>query len=141
MKKIIYLALGIGLVTLGVFKAMDWYTGMSNDIEGKKISSTDKMGIVVDDPSQPDKKRKTPAPTTPGTPTPPPAPVSNIFVCDHEINAYNTSNPSQILGLFKKGTTLTLGTTDANSGKIHVTFQPPGGKEIRALCLAKDVGR
>ena len=45
------------------------------------------------------------------------------------------------MGTFLKGSELTIGEKDTESGMIFVTYQDKDGKAIRALCLAQDLGR
>jgi hypothetical protein len=60
------------------------------------------------------------------------------FVCTSSINAFNVDNPFVIIGQFKVGTHLTIGEKHS-SGKFDVTYTPPSGSIIRALCDESDL--
>lgn len=149
MKKLSWIVALGALVAWGVFKAIDWYNGMDADMGNRKpISSADKLGITGTDPGQVAAGGKSrPAPAA-GPSTTAPAPVvtastfvPGVFVCTQDVAAYDPAKPSQLIGKFQKNSSLKLEAMDPITNMIKVSFQQPNGQIIRALCVAKDVGR
>ncbi|MBI4023944.1 MAG: hypothetical protein HY360_03125 [Verrucomicrobia bacterium] len=66
---------------------------------------------------------------------------TDAFTCTNAVKAFDVSAPSKEIGVFQSGTILQLlGTADSN-GMVAVSFQPPQGAAVKALCRAEDVGR
>lgn len=79
----------------------------------------------------------------PATSPEPPA-VSSLpaeYICVGAVEAFDPADPKQLLGKFEAGSKLVLGTVNPGSEMIPVTFQPPSGAAIHAVCKARDLGR
>ena len=158
MKKIMYIVLGIVCMTFAIKVCIDWYTGIENNIyHDKERKAAERQGFVGSAFGEPATA------TTSGSSVPPSpqAGAANpsilplvlpssagvaltthpgVVVCTRDIDAFNPSNPPQILGKFRKGTVLAVVAKDAASGKISVAYRQPDGKVIRALCRPLDIG-
>jgi hypothetical protein len=63
---------------------------------------------------------------------------ANVFgrsvTLQDKVEAFNPSNPAQLMGYFEPGSVVEVGVLDPVSNMVRVTFTPPGGSPIVALC-------
>ncbi len=62
------------------------------------------------------------------------------FRCPRATMAYDPANPSQSIGSFHEGTELRLAPWPADPGLRLAVCRDDGGREVRALCRATDLG-
>jgi len=64
-----------------------------------------------------------------------------IVTCRKTITAYSPSRPSQVTGKFVTGTRLAILSKDKTTGMYLVLYTYPDGRQVRALCTARDLGK
>jgi hypothetical protein len=64
---------------------------------------------------------------------------SQSFVCPRDIQAFSTTEPTQAIGVFTKGTEVKIAAHSGISGMKWVMYQQPDGKIIEAVCREGDI--
>lgn len=63
-----------------------------------------------------------------------------LFRCLRETPAYDPRDPMRVIGSFAAGTELRLEPCSGDAARRLAVYRDPSGKEIRALCRARDLG-
>ena len=152
----------IGIIVIGAVAGFrlvsEKFDQIDSNMSGQeKAHVAERHGVVGPDIGQADHPKSSPPPAPSAAPPAAPgvapvAPVASVacvaptgkpneVVCTRDMDAFNPAKPSEKIGKFLKGTPLTIGTTDAATGMIFVTYKEANGTVVRALCLPKDLGR
>ena len=66
---------------------------------------------------------------------------AETFRCAKDVPAYDSADPSKVIGTFQTGSNLELGEAADAKGMVPVSYRAPNGTIINALCRAEDVGK
>jgi len=135
MKKVIICVSLAALFVLIVKVLINWYGNVDESVNDPKSGSVagnvaERYDVVGYDFGQ----RTTQS--TAGTTT---ATSIRSIVCMRDIEAFKLSSPNPLLGHFRRGTLLVVGEKDSASGMVLVTYNPPKGAAVRALCRPADI--
>ncbi|MDD2709071.1 MAG: hypothetical protein PHV34_13880 [Verrucomicrobiae bacterium] len=144
IKFIIFFAIVGAIGFFLVRKAAEKYDTMEKSVYPTKKGGGASMAAASLGIMPPGVEQNAKADAAPASSPPSSVPTSSTtapYICVRDITAYDPAHPAAPIGKFLRNTPLILGAKEPASGKIAVTFQPPGGKPIHALCNPEDLGR
>ncbi len=135
VKKVIIVAGLAALFVLIIKVLINWHGNVDESVNDPKSGSVagnvaERHGVVGYDFGQ-----KTIQPAV-GTTA---AASIRTVICMRDIEAFKPSPPYPLLGHFRRSTLLVVGEKDSVSGMVLVTYNPPKGAAVHALCRPADI--